>query len=322
MPERIKKFGFEKNRFFAVARGALDAPGEWWHDPGRSELFFIAPDGRAPIEHEVSIKSRVAGFAGDQVSHITLQGLEFRGCNIRFENCHAIVVRDCRFSYPTTPKVFPDAATTGQMQRNLRVAGSDNVLERLLIEWAVDTALEVEGSGNRIEDCIVHDSNLHGRHPGPAISVRGGLFEQKRAALKPNVIRRCTAFNLGGVGLYIHGTGPATAEFNHIFNAGLYCVDVSSLYIPVGRDMAGSLVHHNWLHDISGIGFRVDIQGRGITVHHNLVWNASVGCKLQGYHLSAYNNTVLSSNSAGGFIVVFEPDASLEERAEWPTLAA
>jgi len=41
MPERIRKYGFENNRFFVAARGALDAPGEWWHDAERSELLFI-----------------------------------------------------------------------------------------------------------------------------------------------------------------------------------------------------------------------------------------------------------------------------------------
>ncbi|MBM4091500.1 MAG: hypothetical protein FJ276_19050 [Planctomycetes bacterium] len=61
MPERIKKFGFESNRFFVAARGALDTACEWWHDAGRSELLFIAPGGGDPSKHEVSVKTRVAG---------------------------------------------------------------------------------------------------------------------------------------------------------------------------------------------------------------------------------------------------------------------
>ena len=317
MPERIKKYGFENNRFFVTARGALDVAGEWWHDAGRSELLFIAPGGGDPSKREVSVKTRVAGFEGASVSDVVIEGLEFRGCNVRFDNCRRMIVRDCRFRYPSTPKIFPDGKTALDLQRNLRVTGEGNVLERLLIEWAVDGALQVEGSGNRIEDCVVHDSNLHGRHPGPGINVRGQGTTDNTAAQNANVIRRCTVYNVGGVGIYALGNGPVSAEFNHVFNAGFYCVDVSSLYIPIGKDMTGSRIHHNWLHDVNGIGFRVDIQGRGITVHHNLVWNASVGCKLQGFQLAAYNNTVLARNSKGGFIVVFEPEATPEERAGW-----
>ena len=317
MPERIRKYGFENNRFFVAARGALDSPVEWWHDAERSELLFIAPGGGDPSKHGVSVKTRVAGFEGEGVSDVVIEGLEFRGCNVRFENCRRMIVRNCRFLYPSTPKIFPDGKTALEMQRNLRVTGEANVLERLLIEWAVDGALEVEGSGNRIEDCVVHDSNLHGRHPGPGINVRGRGTTDNTAAQNANVVRRCTVYNVGGVGIYALGNGAATVESNHVFNAGLYCVDISSFYIPVGKDMAGTRVHHNWFHDVNGIGFRVDIQGRGITVHHNLVWNASVGCKLQGFQLAAYNNTVLAGDSKGGFIVVFEPEAMPEERAGW-----
>lgn len=318
MPERIKKFGFELNRFFVVAKGALDAAGEWWLDTERSELLFIPPDRSGdPNQLEVTVKGRVAGFETEDVSDIIIEGIEFRGCNLRLDECRRNIIRNCRFLYPSTPRVFPDGKTALEMQKNLRVTGEDNKLERLLIEWAVDGALEVEGSGNVIENCIVHDTNLHGRHPGPAISVRGRAERRRESATNPNVIRRCTVYNVGGVGIYAQGNGPAIAEYNHVFNAGLYCVDISSLYVPVGKEMTGTVVHHNWLHDISGIGFRVDIQGRGITVHHNLTWNVTVGCKLQGYQLAAYNNTVLTHDVNGGFIVVFEPDASPEELAGW-----
>jgi hypothetical protein len=319
MPERIKKFGFEKNRFFVAAKGALDAAGEWWHDAEQSELLFIPPTNGSndPNEMEISVKTRIAGFEGNSISDLVIEGIEFRGCNLRLEECRRVNVRNCRFLYPSTPKIFPDSKTALEMQQNLRVTGEDNVLEKLLIEWAVDGALEVEGSGNVIENCIVHESNLHGRHPGPAISVRSRAEKRREAAKSPNTIRHCTVYNVGGVGIYAQGNGPVIAEYNHVFNAGLYCVDISSLYVPVGKEMTSTVVHHNWLHDISGIGFRVDIQGRGITVHHNLAWNVTVGCKLQGYQLAAYNNTVLTHDANGGFIVVFEPDATAEELAGW-----
>jgi hypothetical protein len=81
--------------------------------------------------------------------------------------------------------------------------------------------------------------------------------------------------------------------------------------------MAGTVVHHNWLHDIPGIGYRVDIEGRDIIFHHNLVWNASVGCKMQGFQLEGYNNTLMVNNPKGGLIVVFEPGIAPAERAGW-----
>jgi hypothetical protein len=310
MPERIKKHGFTSNRFFVVARGALDAPGEWWHDVAAGRLLFISPDGRDPGRLEVTTKARVSGFTGRALSDVVLDGLEFRACNVRFEDVRRVTVRNARFLYPATPRVFPDAETERKHARNLRLAGEFNVVERCLIGWAVDGALEIEGSGNRVEECVVHDSNLHGRHPGPAISVHGSGRGQ-------NVVQRNTIYNSGGVGLYLSGRGSATAGHNHLFNGGLYCVDVSALYVPVGAEMQGTRVHHHWLHDLNGLGFRVDLGGRDITFHHNLVWSASAGCKMQGYQLSGYNNTVLVDEPRSAFIVVFEPAATAADRAGW-----
>ncbi|MCX7015334.1 MAG: right-handed parallel beta-helix repeat-containing protein [Candidatus Sumerlaeota bacterium] len=318
MPERIKKFGFARNRFFVAARGALDAPGEWWHDTERGELLVVFAKGDDPARHEVSVKTRVAGFEGAGVSDIVLEGLDFHACNVRIEKSRRITLRDCRFLYPSTPNVFPDQPTSLATSKHLRIEGSENVVERCLIEWAVDMALEVEGAGNRVENCVVHDCNLHGRHPGPGIILRGaGSADGAASAPAPNVVRRCTVYNTGGVGIYALGQGPATAEYNHVFNAGLYCVDVSSLYVPTGGLMPGTVVHHNWLHDVHGIGFRVDIEGRDIVFHHNLVWNASSGCKMQGFKLLGYNNSIIVDARQSAFIVVFEPEATPEERAGW-----
>ncbi len=310
MPERLAKHGFVRNRFFVVARGALDAPGEWWHDASAGRLLFIPPAGVDPTRAEVTVKARTSALAGTGVADLIFDGLEFFACNLRLEDARRVAVRRCRFLYPATPRVFPDAETERLAARNLRLAGEDNVVERCEIAWAVDDALEVEGAGNRVEQCIVHDSNLHGRHPGPALRVHG-------TGRGGNLVRHNTVYNLGSVGLYLAGQGPATASHNHVFNAGLYCVDVAAVYVPVGAAMQGTRVHHHWLHDLNGLGFRVDIQGRDLTFHHNLVWNASTGCKLQGYQLTAYNNTVLGSGPRSAFLVVFEPGATAAERAGW-----
>jgi hypothetical protein len=310
MPERLAKHGFADNRFFVLARGALDAPGEWWHDTEAERLLFLPPPGIHPAAGGVRVKSRPAAILGSGVSDLVFEGLEFQASQVRLEDARRVTLRRCRFLFPATPRLFPDAETERRTARNLRLAGEDNVVERCEIAWAVDGALEIEGAGNRVEDCVVRDSNLHGRHPGPAIRVhstgRGG-----------NLIRGNTVYNLGSVGLYLSGEGANETGYNHVFNAGLYCVDVAAIYLPLGGALQGTRVHHNWLHDLNGLGFRVDLQGRDLTFDHNLVWHATAGCKLQGFRLSAHHNTVLVHEPRSGFLVVFEPAATPAERAGW-----
>lgn len=302
LPARIRKFGFAHNRFFIAAPGALCAPEQWWYDADRRVLRFIPPGG-PPNSHLISVKRRVSAFSGAGLSELVFRGLEFRGCNLRFADARRIRVERCRFIYPATLREFPDETTFKRTYRPLEIDGDGNVFDHCEVAWALDAGLVVDGRGNRVEDCVVHDVNLDGRHPGGAITAWGA-----------NVVRRCTAYDFGGVGIYIADQGPAEADHNHLFDGGLYCVDVSALYIPTGERMSGSVVSYNWLHDIHGLGFRVDQFGRGIVFHHNLVWNTIAGCKLEGTVLSGVNNTVLAQNPTAPFMVVFDPGA---DRAAW-----
>jgi hypothetical protein len=313
MPERIATFGFVDNRFFVIARGALDAPGEWWHDVETGELYFIPPNGEDPSAHDVSIKARHTGFEGTRLTDVVISGLEFRAANLEFFNADRMVVRNSSFLYASTPREFWDEDTFMSEHRPIYIRGVDNLIERCLIRWSIDSPMELAGAGNRVENCVIHDFNLHGRHPGPAVRLRGRSF----SSAFPNAAHRNTVYNAGGVGLYAQGQWHVDISHNHVFNAGIYTEDVASIYVPNGFNMRGSTVGHNWLHNVDGIGFRVDIEGREMTFHHNLVWNARNGAKMQGYWLEVYNNTVVVNNPLHPLMIVFEPDATEEERALW-----
>jgi hypothetical protein len=316
MPQRIKRHGLAGNRFFVVARGALNAPGEWWHDVERGEILVIPPEGSAMEGTPVAVKRRRAGIVGAGISDVIIDGLSFFACNVRFENASRVTLRHLDFLYPSTPRIFPDRDSFQALHAPIRIHGTRNVIEHSRIRWAIDGGLHVEGVGNRVENCVVHDVNLHGRHPGPAITMQARQ-DQFPDLDEPNIVRNNTVYNVGSVGIYPLGRGVVNVSHNHIFNAGLHGVDISALYIPVGRHLGGSRLHHNWLHDVNGIGFRVDVQGRDITFDHNLVWNAAAGGKLQGVQLRGFNNTVVVDNPAHPIMAVFEPDAAPEDLERW-----
>jgi len=121
---------------------------------------------------------------------------------------------------------------------------------------------------------------------------------------KENVVTHCTIYNCSGIGIGMPGVGPENASFNHIFNVGLYCTDVSGLYIPLGRNRAWSGFDHNWLHDINGIGLRVDRDGDQVLFHHNVVWNCISGGKLNGYACKAFHNTIFVDNPGHPLLLV------------------
>ena len=65
----------------------------------------------------------------------------------------------------------------------------------------------------------------------------------------------------------------------------MYCTDVSALYIPLGKKREWTGFHHNWVHDINGIGIRCDQDGEKVLFHHNVVWNCKAGGKANGYEM-------------------------------------
>jgi hypothetical protein len=316
MAERIATFGFVNNRFFVVARGALDAPGEWWHDVAAGELYFIPPTGSDPSLHEVAIKARVAAFASSGVTDIVIDGLHFSACNLELLSADRITVRNSDFIYSSTPRDFWDENTFMATHRPIYIRGHDNVVEACHIRWTIESPIELAGTGNQVVNCVIHDFNLHGRHPGPAVRLRG-LATSPTASQGLNTALYNTVYNAGGVGLYAQGRWPVNLSYNHVFNVGIFTVDIAALYVPNGSEMQGSAVGYNWLHDVNGIGFRVDIEGRGMRFHNNLVWNARNGAKMQGYWLEVYNNTLIVNNPAFPLMIVYEPDASPEEKALW-----
>ena len=151
-----EKFGFAKNRFFVVAAGALDAPEEWWFDSAKKELRFIPPDGKSPSSHVVSVQRRESAFWVSAVSDITFSGLwNLGGCNLRFAASHRVTVDDCRFIYPSSLREFENMADFKENYHPIWLQGDGHVIEHSEVSWALETGLLLEGSGNRIEDCIV-----------------------------------------------------------------------------------------------------------------------------------------------------------------------
>ena len=119
-----------------------------------------------------------------------------------------------------------------------------------------------------------------------------------------NAARRNTLFN-GGSSLLVYQAADSVIEYNHVYDGGKACKDVSLIYgcWPFAR---GSVVRYNWVHGCftegyggrggaGGIGIRADDQSRNNVFHHNVVWDCGqVGIIMKGEDHRAFNNTVFA----------------------------
>jgi len=90
---------------------------------------------------------------------------------------------------------------------------------------------------------------------------------------------------------YKASSRPSEIAYNNIFNGGKFNSDVSGIYMPTGSQHWAE-VHHNWIHNMHGNAYRLDLAGKQLNLHHNVFWASKRGINLEGYgEFNVYNNT-------------------------------
>lgn len=303
---------------------ALDIPGEWYLDRENKELYFLAPDGKNPGEKEVSFKFRDYAFDITDKEHIRLSGFEFFGNAVKLSNVNHSLVENCSFTYPTFSREFMDPSAK-KLQAETVIIGNNNIFRRNHIAFSQMSGLMVRGAGNIIDNNIIHDVAWNGQ----------GFAIQLLANGDGNIISRNTAYNTGYSVIQPSGSGKYEVKYNHFHHAALVSKDCA--IIQTGNpEITGSVIHHNWVHDCfatgdhpgglkGGLGIRGDDQTRGLTVHHNVVWNCGRdGIIVKGDSNRVFHNTVFnigSNNLEGNYISLHtEPEPYKPWRKQAPLL--
>ncbi len=280
------------DRFYLFGKlEALDSPGEWFHDLKNKKLYLRCEDEQAPEKHRVEIKKRGLGFDIQKCQYVELQGFHFFSTTFSLKSCHHCVIENCRLLFPTFSRMLKAQSPAVETSVN----GNHNIIRRVSIRFSNTHGLSVRGDHNLIENCIVHDVNWVGAFSYAGISMIGSRKEvavdEETLNNNQNILRHCTIYNVGNVGIFF-ARGKHIIEYNNVYNTGLACHDIAAIH--TGSPLSsGSVVHHNWVHESTGLGIRGDDQSRQLTFHHNAIWNCRRGLIMKGNHNKCFNNTVL-----------------------------
>jgi hypothetical protein len=203
------------------------------------------------------------------------------------------------------------------------MTGDHNTVRRCLIAWASTDGLTMAGRSNTVADCFVHDVSWDGslRHTAISLSNPG-------EAADGSAVRRSTVASGGNALVNFRGPGHVI-EYNHVYNGGLACKDIALVYTGLPT-CAGGVVRYNWVHGCrteegNGLGIRGDDQTRGLTVHHNVVWDCGRdGIIVKGDNNTVCNNTVfdIGSPARPGNSIDMNTAAEPKKpwREQWPLL--
>jgi hypothetical protein len=278
---------------------ALDTPGEWFLDQDAMELYLWSPSG-TPENHVIDYKARDLAFQAQGIAFVELAGITFMGTTLSLDDCRHCLVEGCKFLYPAYSREFNDPSLVRKPVETL-ISGEGNVFRNNYLAFAQVTGLNLHGSGNLAENNIVHDVAWTGQ---------GFAIYLLTTSREGNVLTRNTAYNTGYSVLRLSGQGNWEVSYNHLHHSALRAKDCAVIQTG-GWDITGSIIHHNWVHDCyptgkhpgglqGGLGIRGDDQTRGLTVHHNVVWNCGRdGIIVKGDTNRIYNNTVFDIGSNG-----------------------
>ena len=346
-----KKWGDDYFYLFGKLE-ALDIETEWFQDQTNGMLYFYAPGGVDPSTLEVRYKARDYALYATNQNYIEIKSVNFFATTLRLDDCNHCAVENCELLYPTWSRTITEYDQARRESVITKVTGDNNTVRRCSLAYANNLGLMVMGNSNLVDNCIIHDVNWSGTLIYPALQLSASphlgvnwfdtiqyppterTIANSEVTSYGNIASHNTLYSAGSA-LLVYQAADSVVTFNHIYDGGKACKDVSLIYgcWPFSHD---SVVSYNWVHGCvtdgwsgvpgtGGIGIRADDQSRHNIFHHNVVWDCGeIGITMKGEDNLCYNNTVFGIGTAAKP----QMDILLETNAEpvkiwavrWPQL--
>ena len=297
------KLKFDDDRYYLIGKKEfLDAPGEWFYDSNKKQLFICMSEGKTPQKAQMEVKIRNYSLTASANSNfITVDGITFFGTAFKFgkdynSRSSNIVFMNNTVLCSSWTEYFsmPKEDVHGKCDRNYPMIDADNaIVSNNIFAYGAMSALYISGFSNLIENNLFHDFNYNSTLGFPPLQV-SKPWEALIGKAGKATVRYNTIYNSGGIALQV-AQADNDVCMNDMYNVYRSCwggnKDVSALYAQ-NIFCHGTRLHHNWVHEGyagtpphqwgGGMGIRGDDKTTGLTIDHNVIWNiGSAGIELK-----------------------------------------
>ncbi|OUR79823.1 hypothetical protein A9Q75_11495, partial [Colwellia psychrerythraea] len=189
----FKKSGVSRHGYFLEGKlGLLDEENEWFFDRKTKQLYLWAENGVNP--ESLTIRGKVQSYAVNikHSAHIHFQGINFFATTFNVNRSSFITVEDSELMFPSYSKRMlgnnaPIEVTKMLVKKEQTLA--NNQLKNCKIAYTDGPAIEMNGTGNRVENCYMHDIDY-------SCTYKGG-YTLNMVNAKELVFRRNTIHTTG-----------------------------------------------------------------------------------------------------------------------------
>lgn len=278
--------------------GLLTQEGEYFYDG--TTLYYWQPGGGSPTG--VEYKARNWGFDLRNKSNITIEGLQFVGCDpvMTTTSSTNITIDNIRASYMNFHLLESNGGQDGyndsNVQTGTKLLGTGSILKNSEFNYASGVTVWA-GSGVTIQNNKFENGGYGGFYPGFVKLYYSGTSGTTNVKILNNTFSRSGrgAIELTANQSNCTHTGLEIA-YNDFSGYNALCVDGGAIYGARKTILTNCIIHHNYFHN-SGFDEAGTGQQRGIQT--DLYFDQSTG----GAHISfnIFVNSVSGSGRSGAY---------------------
>ena len=234
----------------------IDQDGEWWFNNTNNRLYYKTPSGLDANDLDLRVKVQPFAISVENSDGVTVQGIDFFGTTVNFNECDGCSFTNATLEYPSTSKrglgIAGESEDDRWMTRFYR--STNSFVDNLSITNTDGGAIEFQGSAGQSHNNTVNNSYFH--------AIDWSAADQKGLM---------TTIYEGGRDMYftnnsVHLTGASSVLsigdapkvfYNEVWDVGHLQTDGAVVQIMQG-EAPGAEVAYNWIHDVIKYGVRFD----------------------------------------------------------------
>ena len=294
--------------FLEGKRELIDADGEWWFDNPNNKLHYKTPSGQDANNLDLRVKVQPFAIGVENSDGVTIQGIDFFGTTVNFNECDGCSITNSTLEYPSTSKrglgIAGESEDDRWMTRFYR--STNSFVDNISITNTDGGAIEFQGSAGQSHNNTVNNSYFHAIDWSAA--DQKGLMVTIYEGGRDMYFTNNTVHLTGASSVLSIGDAPKVF-YNQVWDVGHLQTDGAVVQI-MQAEAPGAEIAYNWIHDVIKYGARFDApigeagEGRNGTMHHNVIWNAAGGLMVKGDYHNIHNNTVFNSSASKNDLII------------------